>query len=992
MRYAEVVVNVPIGTEPQTFHYRIPPDLIGRLAPGHLVAVPFGPRPAQGVVVALSDTSPLPEEAHKDVEGLVDETPVLTPAQIALARWIADYYRSSLLDALLLMLPPGLDQRATPSYRLPPNGIPLPDLSNAEQRLLSILGARAPLDRGQMDAALQETGLDHEALERLVRRRIVRRDWHLPGPSIGPQMERVARLIADKATIEATLPTLGRETDLARVLALLLDQGPQPLSAITTALRCTNAPIKTLAGRGLVKRSKLRDLVESMVTGSAAQEALAGPLKNAPQQAAALTYLLDHPEPQDRRMVQREAGISAYILGELEKRGLARRWTEEPVVSLSLSHVEATRTLAELRGAGGHLRVLDWLQRGPLEVGELRGETKASLDDLNELAGRGLIAIEEREVRRDPLAGRHIPLVEPPPLTPDQAQVWHVIEQGLRSPAPGAQSPAYLLHGVTGSGKTEVYLRALAEVVQQGRQAIVLVPEIALTPQTVHRFAARFPGRVAVLHSGLTPGQRYDEWRRARAGAVDVVVGARSAIYAPLPNLGLVVIDEEHEWSYKQDQTPRYHARDVALKLAELTEAIVILGSATPAVESYRRAERGQYHLLTLPQRIVARRDWANAERARYRRPVEDGLPGPTPLTIARELPPVQVVDMRAELKAGNRSIFSRPLDAALRQVLQAGEQAILFLNRRGAATFVLCRDCGHVLRCARCEVSLTYHESGGKVGDGGRTRAEGEGELICHHCNRRYAQPVRCPACGSPRIRYFGIGTQRVEAEVRAAYPQARVLRWDRDTARSGKTHERFLDAFARHQADILIGTQMVAKGLDLPLVTLVGVISADTALHLPDFRSTERTFQLLAQVAGRAGRSSLGGRAIVQTYSPDQYAIQAAARHDYAAFYRQEIAFRREQGYPPFGQLARLVYSHSRNERAEAEAQRMYDALHAWVRAQGLGAVTLIGPAPAYIHRLRGRYRWQIVIRAQDVHPALAGVEVGPGWSVDVDPAHLL
>jgi primosomal protein N' (replication factor Y) len=532
---------------------------------------------------------------------------------------------------------------------------------------------------------------------------------------------------------------------------------------------------------------------------------------------------------------------------------------------------------------------------------------------------------------------------------------------------------------VTGSGKTEIYLRALTEVVRQGRQAIVLVPEIALTPQTVHRFAARFPGRVAVLHSGLTPGQRYDEWRRVRAGQVDVVVGARSAIFAPMPNLGLIVLDEEHEWSYKQEQTPRYHARDAALKLAELTSAVVILGSATPAVESYRRAERGQYQLLELPQRIVARRDWLNAERARYHRPAvrEEG---PTPLTIYRELPPVQVIDMRAELKAGNRSIFSRALDQALRDVLRAGEQTILFLNRRGAATFVMCRDCGHVLRCRRCDVPLTYHE-----GEKGK-------ELLCHYCNRRYPQPERCPACDSPRIRYFGIGTQRVEAEVGKAYPQARVLRWDRDTARSGAAHERFLDAFAHHQADVLIGTQMVAKGLDLPLVTLVGVISADTALHFPDFRSTERTFQLLAQVAGRAGRSSLGGRAIVQTYTPDHYAIQAASRHDYVDFYRREIDFRREQGYPPFSQLARLVYSHSQGARAEAEARQVHEVLRARVRAEGLGGVALVGPAPAYRHRLRGRYRWQILVRAADVHPVLEGVEFGPGWTVDVDPMHLL
>jgi len=936
MRYAEIVVNVPIRTGPQTFHYRIPPTLAGQLEPGHLVTVPFGPRPAQGVVVALSDTSPLPDHEHKDVEGLVDETPVLTPAQLALARWIADYYLCSLLDAVLLMVPPGLGQRAEPTYRLPSH-TPIPtDLSDAERRLLDTLRERGSLDRRQIRDALKAVGANRENLEYLVRRRVVVREWHLPGPRIGPKIERVAYVIIDRGRVQAEVDRL---------------RGPwRRRAAVLQSLR-----------------------------------AAAGPMSQ-----ESLIALADQ-----------------SAVNSLTKQGWLR--AEDDLVSLAADADATDAEIARLQAypRGGQTVALEVLlaHDGPMPFSELYHTAPITLDNLRRLETKGLLRIEEREVRRDPLAGRRIPLTGPPPLTPDQQQVWRVIEKSLQGPNSkpqipilNPQSPIYLLHGVTGSGKTEIYLRALAETVRQGRQAIVLVPEIALTPQTVHRFAARFPGRVAVLHSGLTPGQRYDEWRRVRAGEVDVVIGARSAIFAPMPDLGLIVIDEEHEWSYKQDRSPCYHARDVALKLAELTGAVVILGSATPAVESYRRAERGRYRLLELPQRIVARRDQVVAERTRYRRPAGE-VKDPTPYTIYRPLPPVQVVDMRAELKAGNRSIFSRALDQALRHVLRADEQAILFLNRRGVATFVMCRDCGHVLRCRRCDVPLTYHEDPSPSPSPTRRGepspfplAEGGGRLICHYCNQRYSQPERCPACDSPRIRYFGVGTQRVEAEVRKAYPQARILRWDRDTARSGKAHERFLDDFAHHRADVLIGTQMVAKGLDLPLVTLVGVISADTALHFPDFRSTERTFQLLAQVAGRAGRSSLGGRAIVQTYTPDHYAIQAASRHDYATFYCREIAFRREQGYPPFSQLARLVYTHSRDERAQTEARQMYDALHDRVRAQGLGGVALMGPAPAYRHRLRGRYRWQVLVRAAAVHPVLEGIEFGPGWSVDVDPMHLL
>ncbi|HIE39123.1 MAG TPA: primosomal protein N', partial [Anaerolineae bacterium] len=492
--------------------------------------------------------------------------------------------------------------------------------------------------------------------------------------------------------------------------------------------------------------------------------------------------------------------------------------------------------------------VLDFLrgEEGPVDVSWVYAQTGCTRYHLDKLEERGLVAFDLEEVWRDPLAGKVFLPTEPLPLTPDQRAAWATLQSAIRNPQPAI----FLLHGVTGSGKTELYLRAVAEVLAQGRKAIVLVPEISLTPQAVARFAGRFPGRVSVVHSQLSDGARYDVWRRARAGLVEVVIGPRSALFTPLSPLGLVVLDEEHDPSYKQQSRPAYHARETALELARLTGATVVLGSATPSLESYLRARRGEFRMLTLGRRILGHaRRLADLQvvyhvpQLRYRALRE----GPVEARYL-PLPPVKVVDMRAELKAGNRSIFSRALAGALDEALGRGEQAILFLNRRGRATFVLCRDCGYVARCPRCDVPLTVH---------GRRAV-----LVCHHCDHRESPPGECPRCGGTRIRHFGLGTEGVEAAVRERWPQARLLRWDRDTARTAEAHWNILQRFSDGQADVLVGTQMIAKGLDLPLVTVVGVISADTGLNLPDFRAAERTFQLLEQVAGRAGRGLRGGR----------------------------------------------------------------------------------------------------------------------------------
>ncbi|MFA4836143.1 MAG: primosomal protein N' [Dehalococcoidia bacterium] len=600
---------------------------------------------------------------------------------------------------------------------------------------------------------------------------------------------------------------------------------------------------------------------------------------------------------------------------------------------------------AELLG-----RLLEEASSVPLsEVQARLGFTPAVVKSL---AGKGLVRIDQVRVQRDPLAHRSFPFYAPPKLTPAQESAWNQIRESLQK---NALPSVFLLHGITGSGKTEIYLRALEQTVALGKKAIVLVPEIALTPQTIARFASRFPERVAVIHSKLSPGEQFDEWQRIRDGEFDVVIGSRSALFAPQPDLGLIVIDEEHEWTYKQhDKTPLYHARDAALKLAELVGAVVILGSATPDLESYHRAHRGDYRLLELPERVGEIHNGAYPS-----------------------LPLVEIIDLRHELKTGNRSIFSRKLARAISAALDAREQVILFLNRRGTASFIQCRDCGHVMRCRRCEISLTYHAS--------------EDKLICHQCNYRMPPPTICPECRGSRIKLLGIGTQKVEEETAKAFPQARLLRWDRDVTQGKYSHEEILEKFQSHQADILIGTQMIAKGLDIPLVTLVGVINADVSLHLPHFGAGERTFQLLSQVAGRAGRGRRAGQVIIQTYTPDHYAIIAAAKQDYAAFYEQEIAFRHQYGNPPFNRLASLVYSHTNATRCQEEAQKMIRILREEKDSQGLANAALLGPVPAYIQRLRGRYRWQVIIRSPDPLAILSRITIGPGWTVDIDPVGL-
>jgi len=742
-------------------------------------------------------------------------------------------------------------------------------------------------------------------------------------------------------------------------------------------------------------RAKRELQVELAIDPAAIPDALSRLARDS-QQATVLSWLLEHPEQQlTLRQLQQSCQLkSDSALKTLLKKAWITLMGEQ--VQLALGTDEAQQILLQLRGVDKYQLVLERLAEAqmPLWKSDLYTQVHANLQMLRTLQRAGLILLTEHIRFRDPLAGRTYPQTSAPPFTSEQAAAWKkMVENGFvtNEETTGTTStPRFLLHGVTGSGKTEIYLKAIQQTLARDRQAIVLVPEIALTPQTVARFAGRFPGRATVIHSGLNQGERYDVWRHIRAGQYDIVVGPRSALFAPLDRLGLIIIDEEHESSYKQNAeswgsfTIFYDARKAAYKLAELTNSALIYGSATPSLEAYYEALQGEFTILEMPHRVMGHRVVEEAADETIDEDIDGGLQTGVPRTeaIYAEMPPVEVVDMRQELRAGNRHIFSRSLKKALQTTLDAGEQAILFLNRRGTRTFIMCRDCGHVQQCERCEIPLTYHEN--------------IATLVCHHCNQRYPIPEICPEseCQSKRIKYFGSGTQRIEELVQQIAPEARMLRWDADTTNRKGSHEAILRSFANHEADILIGTQMIAKGLDLPLVTMVGVIAADVGLHLPDFRSGERTFQLLTQVAGRAGRGELGGRVVIQTYNPQHYAIQAAAQHDYASFYRQEMLFRRENGYPPVKRMARLVYWEKKQEKAQETATKMAATLrHRLTELEAVSdEVSIMGPLPAFFARFGGYYRWQILMRAPDPTIILRGLDIPFGWRVDVDPVSVL
>lgn len=903
--------KIPHGEIAGLFTYAVPPDLMASLAPGQLVQVQFGAQIVTGLIWDLSPPPALPlKTTLRPLYALLDPLPVLDAQRRSLALWLAEAYVCSLADAVRLMLP-GLT--GAPRIDLVPTGAALPDAVATDPEARALLGlvrhaggAEEAMVRGALGK--KRAGQVITALEA---QGALARDLHRPNPRLA-MSEPWLRLIAAPealaawraAQVQALLP-VSPAPSIPSPSAEVQPPATQA-SGMATIMHMATEKGGGRRGKTTLHRGK-GALLQALAT--------AGPAGGPPTQAGGT---LSAREAARRRGAIALVDLLATTPDEPRSRRETLRLTRATPAALDLA-IAAGLVLAEEPPLGFPVGTAPTVPH----------KLAAARHDLNPAQATALARI-----------------VAAVDAATELALLGEAADADLRRAA-----RPILLHGVTGSGKTEVYLQAMEAAIARGRQGIVLVPEIALTPQAVGRFASRFPGRVALLHSALRPAERAREWGRIRSGSVDVVIGSRSAIFAPLPDLGLIILDEEHEASFKQDEhPPTYHAREVALALAALVGAAVVLGSATPSVETTYRALSDEFDLVMLPERVS---------------------------TASTKPPPVAIVDLRAELREGHVSILSRPLLHALHQTMARREQAVLYLNRRGSASCVLCRDCGFVVRCGRCDVPLTHHQ--------------GQEALLCHYCGWSEPPPVVCLKCGGAGIRYFGVGTEKVEATVRELFPQARVLRWDNDTVRAHTDHARFAEALADRQADILVGTQMIAKGLDVPGVTLVGIIAADIALYLPDYRATERAFQLLTQVAGRAGRGDRPGQVILQTFSPDHFCIEAASRHDYEAFYSMEIAARTGYGYPPFRRFVKLTYTHQDRHACQAEALSLGDHLARLIADMGLPDTDLVGPAPAFMERLRGHYRWQIILRGPDPRAVIAALtpeELGSHWAIDIDP----
>lgn len=855
--------------------YLIPNEFAGQVSAGMAVAVPLQKRLVTGIVLRVAALHSDASE-FKPIKALLDPAPVMTDAQLQLARWIAAEYASPVGRACALMVPPGFTAKSAYVYSLPEDDKSSkrkPAADSMAGKLIALLQLRGPLIESKIATAMKGAPGWRATLNRLVKEGTVMRDSTLRMPASQPKRNTLVHLAMGEPTLQVVLENLENNRKL---------------------------------------------------------------------------------QPQVRA---RRAGV--------------------------------LRHLAQHSG----MMWADWLM----------AETNTTRADLAWLADQDYVLLGDATRWRDPLAEVDYVVKTAPPLTEDQERAWEVIRSELkvlsaeeRDSALGTQH--FLLRGVTGSGKTEIYMRAVDAVLQRDKSAIVLVPEISLTPQTSRRFIERFPGKVALIHSKLKPGERFDTWRRIRSGELKVIVGARSALFAPAQQVGLIVLDEEHDPSYKQGSQPYYDARKAGLRYGQVAGATVIFGSATPSLEAWhavsvapnppatpaqRKSEFESLTLLELPNRV--RGHVQRIEQQSIRLGVHPAATPETKSVAYQPLPDVQVVDMRAELRAGNSSMLSIALHKALTETLSRGEQAILFLNRRGAASSVICRDCGCVLRCPNDDTPLTLH-----LNDDDKNALpllKPATMLVCHQCDHTELEPARCPSCGSGRIRHIGLGTQRIEQFIHEQFPKARVVRWDRDSA-SKTSADVMLGRFASQQADVLIGTQMIAKGLDLPMVTLVGVVLADVGLFLPDFRSSERVFNLLEQVAGRAGRGLLPGRVIVQTYNPTQPAIAFAGKHDVQGFVQHELTQRRLLRLPPFTRLVRFECS----DADEAIARKRCEDLARQLR-QRLGSDdAVIGPAPAYYGRRNRQHRWQVLARTASPADLLADIDLLREVIVDVDPISVL
>ncbi|GMU40004.1 MAG: primosomal protein N' [Chloroflexota bacterium] len=857
---------------------------------GDVVHVPFGKRSLQGIVVeGPFDTPGYDPDAIRPLDPPVEGAPSVSPDRLALAEWVREYYLSPAWEAFALVLPPGAGERPVTAVARG-EGEPVA-LSERQAAIYDAL-REEPVDVDDLRTRLAEVVPARSfeaALNVLLRRGLAVLRYRLDRPRGRARVVEVVRLVVSPSRARAFSEGIAGRRSSRRA------------RAIRAALDAGGS----LPYDRAVREARGAPAVETLIEdGTFVRDGEAVRLAIAPQAAERLLRVLS------RGLVEQAA---AAVLDRLAALGEAGDRPELPVRGL------------------------------PAEAGR---ETATAIDRLVEV---GLLTRAEVLDRRDPLSALQVVVRPAVELVPEQ----RAASARIRAAIDAREGQGMLLWGVTGSGKTEVYLDALRHTIERGRRALVLVPEIALTPQTVRRFAERFPGRVGVLHSGLSLGEAYDQWHAIAEGRFDVVIGSRSAVFAPQPDLGLIVIDEAHEWTYKQhDPAPRYDARTVALELGRRAGAAVVFGTATPDAESWFAAAEGRLERIDLPRRIRA---------------VEDPQSGRVRLWPVSDLPEVEVVDMH-----GVNRLFSPRLVEALGEVLDRDEQAILFLNRRGFAGYLLCAR-GHSPTCTSCDVSMSLHE---------------DGRLVCHQCGRSRRLPPACQQdrCGLP-LRPLRAGTQQVETEVRRHFPTARVLRWDRDTARTREQHEAIIGAFQRQHADVLVGTQMVAKGLDLPLVTLVGVVLADYSLREGDFRSRERTFQLLVQVAGRAGRAQRDGRVIVQTLRPEEDAVAFAAAHDVDGFFERELAWRSERGYPPFKRMVRLLFQHTNEAYAAEEARRM--ALELRTLAVDRPGVEVTGPTPPQVARSRGRHRWSILVRGDAPADLVRDLDdLPPGWVVDVDP----
>ncbi len=754
---------------------------------------------------------------------------------------------------------------------------------------------------------------------------------------------------------DSPLPAGVRPVDLAEVLD---DEPALPEDLVELCLWVADyyeAPPGEVMRAALPAGSGVgaRAVIALTAAGTAVANGLGSALP--PKQRVMLAKLANGPLPatglseaQQRILAALE---TAGLVEQRERRKSGRvKLKQEKVAELA---IDLDLARAGARRAPKRLAVIDALVAGPLALAALDDRVAGARSVLRELVKSKTIRIFERELPIDAVVtGADMPVGAPPVLTGEQTiAVDTILATMADRHCTSAPFTPFLLHGVTGSGKTEVYLRIIADTLAAGKTALVLVPEISLTPQLAARFRARFGDQVAILHSGLTEQARFGEWSRLRRGDARIAVGARSAVFAPMHDLGVIVVDEEHDGSFKQDEGVRYHGRDVAIVRAQRAGAVCVLGSATPSLESYAHAERGQYKRLSLTVR-------------------------PT----ARPMPEVAIIDLRT-YAPDDEAMLSAPLRTAITETLAAGDQSILFLNRRGFATFVLCRACGHPFRCPHCSVSLTYHRHSDR--------------MTCHYCGYTARVPEACPSCGSAAIERTGLGTEKIADAIAEAFPTARVARLDRDVA-TGPRIEAVLARVARREVDILVGTQMVTKGHDFPGVTLVGVLCADTGLNLPDFRASERTFQLLAQVAGRAGRGARPGRVLIQTYRPKSPAVVAAAAHDYASFFAAESAARAELHYPPHGRLIAVRLDGADGHEVATIAQRLAHIAEGFVRREVAGAVELLGPVAAPLERIRNRTRWQIWLRGADRHALrrvargmlAADVATKVRIALDVDP----